>query len=215
MRCRKDPDVPLPIKGEIRISSLRFGAQLRVRTPLPVPSLRTRHGAIDDKQSALLALFLSAFPLCKSIAESAVTQKIGIYTAYFMNELLHFPTTPSGRAHFSPDGSYLLLDHVNSFLLYDAATGERIRRFERFSTDSSWFPNLNQPVFSPDGTHVAGLWGQLQRTGTERVNNRIVIWDVETGKIIKTFVSPAEDARILSLAYSPDGKRLVTGHVNE
>ena len=58
-------------------------------------------------------------------------------------------------------------------------------------------------AFSPDGKLIAA--------GTDDMINRIVLADVETTKVVRSLtVSAAEDWRLTSLAFSPDGKQLAT-----
>ena len=58
---------------------------------------------------------------------------------------------------------------------------------------------VNTIAFSPDGKHI--LSGSDDKT--------IKLWDVETGREIRTF--SGHEAQVLSLAVSPDGKYAVSG----
>jgi WD40 repeat protein len=63
---------------------------------------------------------------------------------------------------------------------------------------------VNAVRFSPDGKTLATGGGEPSRTGD------ISLFDVTTGKVIKTWKDHHEDA-VLSLDFSPDGKLLASG----
>lgn len=59
---------------------------------------------------------------------------------------------------------------------------------------------------SPDGRVVAGYLRALWRS---RVDNRITLWSADRGEELHSF--DLDDGAVRSLAFSPDGKRLVSG----
>jgi WD40 repeat protein len=56
---------------------------------------------------------------------------------------------------------------------------------------------INEEIFSPDGRHLAA-----------RVESRILIWNLQSGKIIKRFLVGEGASR---MHYSPDGRQLLIG----
>lgn len=107
-----------------------------------------------------------------------------------------------GHAHtvysvaVSPDGTRLLSGAADDTVrLWDVAGGELIRTF-RFTTLRS-FP-LATAVFSPDGQWVL--------TAVER---ELKLWSAASGEPIRTF--DADPGAIRSVAFSPDGTRVLSG----
>ncbi len=98
-----------------------------------------------------------------------------------------------------------------------------IRTFEGHSD------NVNSVSFSPDGKYVisgAGqtigpiVWGISNSTGTVKQirgdvtswDNTLKLWDISTGKEIKTFKGHSE--AVNSVAFSPDGKYIISGSMD-
>jgi WD40 repeat protein/serine/threonine protein kinase len=110
----------------------------------------------------------------------------------------------------SSNGRYFLLgtggldafrDFPGEIILYDVARGERIRNF------GEPIPNLNTYalVFSPDSRLAASssfLWQQPNIP-------ILTIWDVETGEALRTL--NAHTSTVYTLAFSPDGRNLLSG----
>jgi RNA polymerase sigma factor (sigma-70 family) len=101
----------------------------------------------------------------------------------------------------SPDGGMLALSVggpayfemsklTNSLLLIEAESGKIIRRVPTPETLAGWL------VFSPDGRQLAGPR---------------CVWEVET--LAERLRFPARP-EVTAAAFSPDGKRVATGHVN-
>jgi WD40 repeat protein len=107
---------------------------------------------------------------------------------------------------FSPDGKWLSwTNEEQQVVLADPATGAVVRKLERKSEEG---PGDSSFVFSPDGKVL------LERQIEE---NRLVVWDVATGKQLRSFPGPGVDAFFLLggsselMAFSPDGKLLALG----
>jgi RNA polymerase sigma factor (sigma-70 family) len=105
-----------------------------------------------------------------------------------------------GPKHFieaiaiSPDGKTLAAVEVETICFWEIATGKELRRIEQ----TGW--RANRLAFSPDGKTLAST-----AYGNETV---IRLWDVATGKARQ----PAgPDGVVHAVAFSPDGRLVVTG----
>ena len=105
---------------------------------------------------------------------------------------------PNLRDHllsFSPDGKKLVIGNGTAAYLWDVATGSLLHTFADTYSQSYYSKNY---CFSPDGTMLA-LGNPIH----------IRLWDVERGNLLHTFVKRVNYRH--SIAFSPDGKTLVTG----
>jgi WD40 repeat protein len=111
----------------------------------------------------------------------------------------------------SPDGTTLFVSTANRmmsedrrcvFLVFDVATGQTLRQIEigDNATDEIGCILWASPAFSPDG-----------RTVLTGVDERVIVWDVQTGSRLKTFSS--HSASISAVAVSPDGRTVLSGDV--
>ena len=113
-----------------------------------------------------------------------------------------------GRVAISPDGRFILAGGIYqvqpspfspkpdvdaSLILWDAQTGEIVRRFEGH-TDNVW-----DVEFSSDGQKAISASGD----GT------VILWDVSNGEILKRFEGHSEG--IFTAAFSPDEKYIISG----
>ncbi len=111
---------------------------------------------------------------------------------------------------FSPDGSKILTGSSdNTVKLWDLATGAELRTFEGH-TDSVY-----SVAFSPDGTKI--LTGIVKYSSNGRViipvgNFEAKLWETETGMELQTF--RGHTWYVYSVAFSPDGTKVVTGSVD-
>jgi WD40 repeat protein len=105
---------------------------------------------------------------------------------------------------FSPDGKSLAAPGLDRAIhIWDLATGaERLRCGEQ----SLGATPIRSMAFSPNGEILA----TANDYGMMRASGKIDLWEVATGKQIRTFGS-GKMVSYQSLAFSPNGKWLVTG----
>jgi WD40 repeat protein len=99
---------------------------------------------------------------------------------------------------FSPDGRFVLAgSDGGKARLWDASTGQQIRSFAGGSQGP-----MHSVAFSPDDHFVltSGWWDNTAR-----------LWDIATGRRVRSFV---HTAAVESVAFSPDGKSVVTGSLD-
>ncbi|MCX5819489.1 MAG: caspase family protein [Deltaproteobacteria bacterium] len=103
---------------------------------------------------------------------------------------------------FSPDGKYFASGGKGA-KLWDMATRQEIRTFDNNSAFSI--------AFSPDGKHfICGGYGSRLFNPKPTMK----IFDVATGgEIIDFKIQPSYDYRLHSVAYSPDGKYVLSGSI--
>lgn len=102
---------------------------------------------------------------------------------------------------FSPDEKTVAatISHQHYYKivsLYSLETREQLKSFQENSEDDIY------GAFSPDGKLLA----------LDRYYN-IKILDVKTGEFIKEFKGEEDTAHVTAMAFSPDGKKIVAGHL--
>lgn len=112
---------------------------------------------------------------------------------------------------FSPDGNWVVFsmntDDVlatstnNDIFLLDLRTMQKGKKpdHKRISLSKG---SDSQPVFSPDGKMIA--YTSMERAGFEADRQRLMIYDIESGKTRQLF--PKQDISVSELIWSPDSK---------
>jgi WD40 repeat protein len=94
----------------------------------------------------------------------------------------------------SPDGKRIASASIDQTLrIWDADTGRELRKL------TGHHGPVYSVAYSPDGTRIAS-------GGTKMVR----VWDASTGEELLTLAGHSENCAIHSVAFSPDGKRLVS-----
>jgi WD40 repeat protein len=118
------------------------------------------------------------------------------------------------KVAFSPDGTALLAAGRDSAITqWNAATGLLVHSFDAESSDADSgkagsskanSSRLDFAAFSPDATRL------LSKRGYDEP---LKIWDVASGEVVHTFGGRATNF-LQSVAFSPDGAQVVSGHID-
>lgn len=103
---------------------------------------------------------------------------------------------------YSPDGKYLMVGR-DSLSIWDADTGQFIK------TLPTWRRDIQGLSYSPDSRFLA-VAGNVS-TADDYSKGSVELWDIRTEKVAKELIWNEKHFYIDSLAYSPNGKYLLTG----
>lgn len=108
---------------------------------------------------------------------------------------------------YSPDGSVLAGGSINGYLaLWDTRTWQIVQVFDVFEEKRSG-KEIRDLAFSPDGARLAVAVGDQ-----EADQGTLVILDLARREVL--FRKQEQHGRLLTVAYSPDGRWLVSGSRN-
>jgi WD40 repeat protein len=113
---------------------------------------------------------------------------------------------------YSPDGKILAGSCAGKIILWEAATGKRLRQLPIGA--AGWL-SRRALAFSPDSKVLAVAHGKHLHTAAvigEKFRNEISFWDVASGRYLRSFKS-RDVGLASSLCFSPDGKSLALGGV--
>jgi WD40 repeat protein len=109
---------------------------------------------------------------------------------------------------FSPDGQTLASgSNDNTIILWDVATQKEITPLE------GHFGSVNSVAFSPDGQTLAS--GSEDNTIQLWDRDDTIMWYMARGRSIATLTGDSYGFLVLSVAFSPDGKTLASGSVDD
>jgi WD40 repeat protein len=129
-----------------------------------------------------------------------------VWDAYTGRELLKARghTGEVYNASFSQDGTRILTAAADwTARMWDASTGKELRRF-----DHNQYAVM--AVFSPDGRRIATVCNDNNRNTLEHAT--AAVWDAETGRKLLSLEGHVNG--FSAVAYSPDGRFIVTGSVD-
>ena len=107
-----------------------------------------------------------------------------------------------GSAAYSPDGTLIATASDDGTVkVWDALTGKELLTLTEFQVPTHR-SGINTIAFSPSGKYIA----------TAGVPDRIIIWDAASGRELFRWTST--DKTPLAVAFSPDGKRMLTTFEN-
>jgi WD40 repeat protein len=117
----------------------------------------------------------------------------------------------------SPDGRHFLVDvakqisentSLREFHIHDGESGRLQCKLDCKETDQQ----LVDVSFSPDGRTLATVFDERRYHGPDQLpitQNDVVLWNVETGA--KCAILRGHKSRVRIIAFSPDGKKLLSG----
>ncbi len=100
---------------------------------------------------------------------------------------------------FSPDGKRLVTGMAFTSKLWDMAARKQL----------AVFPEIHQAVFTPDGKILATVNKEVADGKT--LDGIVKLWDAATGRLLDTLKLKGQAKEHILIAFSSDGKTLVTG----
>ncbi|WP_461256169.1 WD40 domain-containing protein [Treponema sp. R80B11-R83G3] len=130
-------------------------------------------------------------------------KEIKTFTGH-IDSVLSVAFSPNGKQVLSVSGTKdFYSSSVNKIKLWDAASGKEIRTFSGHTS------SVLSVAFSPNGKQVLSGYGSKLFDYSSDNNYQIKLWDVASGKEIRTFSGHSDS--VLSVAFSSDGKQIISG----
>ena len=125
---------------------------------------------------------------------------------------------------FGPDGRRVATGSIDGTVkVWDAASGQLLLTYEGHQGLIAKIPDFlkvdvpRPPVmclaFSPDGRHIASGGFEPKLGKLRELRGVVKVWDAQTGAEVLTFQEQL--GVILSLDYSPDGRRIASSSINQ
>ena len=118
------------------------------------------------------------------------------------------PSSVNGVA-FSPDSKTLLVGAINLISILDLSTRRAVCKI------SYKVSGVTSVAFAPDGKTVAAGVGYSVEGLPNTRDCVAVIWDAHTGRMLHLFKTSTDALAVKSVAYSPDGRSIVTGNYDQ
>lgn len=182
----------MPIPGTLMAANEQVAAVATKVHNADIYTSRSLAGRAVDVFNSDMPLGV-ALALAASRVDSSPQTELALSEVAYAPGLRSFVQGPDyssiGDKPFSPDGTYVVSASYDAVEIWDAATGDVVRRFEG---------DYSLPSFSPDGMQIVSL-----------VDHVVSVLNAETGEIIRRF--EGNTGNVYTLSFSPDGTQLVAG----
>ena len=193
------------------IASGGFDNRIMIWDPKTGQRRKTLSGHTDVVTSLAFA------PDMKGIVSGSYDKTLRFWTAKQppISELLTISASPQDMrcAAFSKDGRYLAAGgHDRLAKVWDLKTGALIQVLRGHTggiRTIAFAPKAGGSHPKAAGSHPRGL------VATGGWDHSVRVWDIATGKEVHKFLDPKGQYNITSIAFTPDGKRIVAGGLDK